>query len=149
MPDLNLKAVHQFWREYPDPMIYRVLSFMEAVEHDTYIDHPEIKTALERFGNALENVKEFQLKNEEHYIRICSHLHMTQLLRILQTIDTVSPGSASKVLMYAEENSHRDETINFFLRRNIVFERLRLLARVFAPDRLALLNKVLEGEEYD
>lgn len=149
MPDLNMKAVHQFWRDYQDPIIYRVLSFMEAVEHDTYSNHDAIKAAMERLGHAFDNAKAFELKHEDHYIHICAHLHMTQLLRILQTVDMISPGSASKILMYAEENSHRDETINFFLRRNIVFERLRLLARVFAPDRLALLNQVLEGEEYD
>ena len=35
MPDLSHDGVHQFWKDYPDPMIYRVVSFMEGVEHWT------------------------------------------------------------------------------------------------------------------
>ena len=36
----------------------------------------------------------------------------------------------------------------FFLRRNIVFERLRLLGRVFADDRLKIVLKALEEGGY-
>jgi intracellular multiplication protein IcmW len=58
------------------------------------------------------------------------------------------PGSASKVLMYAEENSlSGQDAAGFFLKRNIVFERLRLLSRTFSEDRLKLVAEALEGEE--
>ena len=33
---------------------------------------------------------------------------------------------------------------DYFLRRNVVFERLRLLGRVFGEDRLKLVIKALE-----
>jgi intracellular multiplication protein IcmW len=49
--------------------------------------------------------------------------------------------------MHAEEISQSpDDEAGLFLRRNIVFERLRLLARVFSQPRLALILKALEGE---
>jgi intracellular multiplication protein IcmW len=52
------------------------------------------------------------------------------------------------LLMYAEENNTPDNTMaNLFLRRNIVFERLRLLARVFSEERFDLVLKVLEQNE--
>ena len=32
MPKLDLSSSHQFWKNYEDPMIYRVIAFMETVE---------------------------------------------------------------------------------------------------------------------
>lgn len=64
-------------------------------------------------------------------------------------LDNAHPGAAAKVLMYAEEHTQSDQdNSGVFLRRNIVFERLRLLSRVFAPDRLKLVLKALEDRDY-
>jgi intracellular multiplication protein IcmW len=149
MPDLSNEAVHEFWKAYNDPYLYRVVCFMESVEHWTYDGKPEIEAALKKLGDELEGITKFELQKEEHYIKICAHLRMGRLLRVLQAIDSTHPGAASKVLMYAEENASKDKTIEFFLRRNIAFERLRLLARVFSAERLKMLNKALEGEDND
>ena len=57
-------------------------------------------------------------------------------------------GSASKVLIYAEETTTgSQDPAGIFLKRNIAFERLRLLARVFSTYRLQLVARALEGEE--
>ena len=69
-------------------------------------------------------------------------------LRLLQSIDTVHPGSASKVIMHAEQTTiSSTDPAGFFLKRNIVFERLRLLSRVFCEYRLKLVARALEGED--
>jgi intracellular multiplication protein IcmW len=69
-------------------------------------------------------------------------------LRLLQAIDTVHPGSASRVLMHAEEtNLGEQDPSGFFLKRNIIFERLRLLSRVFSENRLTLVLRALKGDE--
>ncbi len=147
MPDLSTSASHEYWKNYNDSMIYRVISFMESVEH-WIIDNPEIDQAMEKLGNNLENVTNFELANEDHYIKIANFLKMPRVLRLLQAIDTTHPGSASRLLMYAEENSNdSDDAAGLFLRRNIVFERLRLLARIFAPERFAILAKAVERED--
>ena len=76
-----------------------------------------------------------------------SRRNRSRILRLLQAIDTIDPGSASKLLMYAEEhNSPENPLAGLFLRRNIIFERLRLLARVFAPERFEIVLKALEQE---
>lgn len=149
MPDFSRQAVHQFWQDYNDPYIYRVVSFMESVEHWTYDGNPDVETALQNLGNAFENTTKFELKKEEHYIKSTSNLYITRLLRVLQALDSTHPGTASKVLMYSEQNAANNRTIEFYLRRNIAFERLRLLARVFSPERLKLLTKTLEGDDND
>ena len=150
MPDLSNKASLEYWKNFQDPSIFRVISFMETVEHWTVDGNPEVETALEELGNAMEGVTKFELSKENNYLDTGCHLRSGRVLRILQAIDTIAPGSASKVLMHAEENADGvDNAAGLFLRRNIVFERLRLLPRVFANERLNLIVDLLSQDEED
>jgi intracellular multiplication protein IcmW len=147
MPNLDLASSHEFWKSYDDPMIYRVISFMETVEDFTLDGNPAVEKVMTQLGNELEDLSSFELSKEDQFITLCTHLKTSRILRMLQTIDTIDPGSASKLLMYAEENNTPDNIMaGMFLRRNIVFERLRLLARVFSAERFNLVLKVLEQE---
>lgn len=147
MPDLSLQASHEFWRHYQDPMIYRVIAFMETVEEWTLDGDPQLEQLLTELGNNLEELRRFELSKEEQFIIILAHLKTSRILRILQAVDTIEPGSASKILMYAEENNTPENLLTgLFLRRNIVFERLRLLSRVFSPERFELVLKAMEQE---
>ena len=148
MPDLSTQGAHEFWKNYDDTMIYRVLSFMEAVEKWTIDGDPSIEAAMDKFGKSLEGVTKFDLAHEDNYLNVGCYLHMSRVLRILQAIDTAHPGSASRLLMYAEDKSRQGEAAaELFLRRNIVFERLRLLSRIFSPERFALVTKAMEHED--
>jgi intracellular multiplication protein IcmW len=147
MPNLDLQAAHEFWKNYPDSSIYRVIAFMETVENWTFDGNPELEEIVNAFGQTLDEIKRFELGKEEQFIILLAHLKTSRILRVLQAIDTIEPGSASKVLMYAEENNTPDNILTgLFLRRNIVFERLRLLSRVFSPERFDLVLKAMEQE---
>lgn len=150
MPDLSNKASLEYWKGFQDPSIFRVISFMETVENWVVDGNPEIENALKELGDAMENVTKFELSKESNYLDMGCHLRTGRVLRILQAIDTISPGSASKVLMHAEENADGvDNAAGLFLRRNIVFERFRLLPRVFANERLNLIVDLLSQDEED
>ncbi|MBX3709928.1 MAG: type IVB secretion system protein IcmW [Gammaproteobacteria bacterium] len=147
MPKLDLTSSHEFWKNYDDPMIYRVISFMETVENFTLDGTPALEQAINQLGEELDTLSSFELGKEDHFITLCSHLKTSRILRLLQAIDTIDPGSASKLLMYAEENNTSENIMaGLFLRRNIIFERLRLLARVFSAERFNMVLKVLEQE---
>ena len=147
MPALDIPAAHDFWKNYQDPMIYRVIAFMESVEDWTLDGDPTLEETVTALGNNLDKITKFELSKEEQFITLCAHIKTSRILRLLQAIDTIDPGSASKVLMYAEENNNPDHPMaGLFLRRNIVFERLRLLSRVFSPQRFELILKALEQE---
>lgn len=147
MPKLDLLSSHEFWKNYDDPMIYRVIAFMETVEGFTFDGHPALEQMMTKISEALDQLTSFELGKENEFVTLCAHIKTSRILRLLQAIDTVDPGSASKLLMYAEENNSPDNTMaSLFLRRNIVFERLRLLARVFSPERFELVLKALEQE---
>ena len=150
MPELSNDAVHRFWHQYDDPMIYRVITFMEGVESWAVDGDPELEAALSELGNELDDISMLDMSDlgqEDKLIRIASRVGMGRALRLLHAIDSVHPGAASKLLIHAEESTESSEdTPGLFLRRNIVFERLRLLARVFSKERFSLVLKALEGE---
>jgi intracellular multiplication protein IcmW len=151
MPDLSHEATCQFWKDYEDPMIYRVISFMEGVENWTLDGDTSLETAITQLGTELDDISKIdmgELAHEEAFIRLACNIKSGRALRLLQAIDVVHPGSASRLLIHAEENSESNEDpAGIFLRRNIVFERLRLLGRVFSEERFQLVLKALEGEE--
>ena len=146
MTNLDLISAHEFWRQYDDPMIYKVIAFMETAEKWSLDGNPMLEEAITALSNALDELKTFELSKEEEFVAVCAHLKTSRILRLLQTIDTIDPGSASKLLMYAEENNSPDNLMaSLFLRRNIIFERLRLLGRVFSKERIELVLSELEG----
>lgn len=151
MPDLSHEASSQYWHGFVDPMIYRVITFMESVEDWTLDGDPELEAAIKKLGEELDNIGAIdmnKLGHEEKFIRIVGNIKSGRGLRLLQAIDVVHPGSASKVLMKAEESTMSSyDPPGFFLKRNIIFERLRLLSRVFSEQRLRLISRALEGEE--
>lgn len=151
MPNLSHQASSQYWFEYPDPIIYRVITFLESVEQWTKDYDPDIEAAIQKLGEELDNIAKIDMQklgHEEAFIRLAANIKSGRGLRLLQAIDVVHPGSASNVLAYAEDhNLNGDDPASIFLKRNIAFERLRLLSRVFAEERLKLIARALEGEE--
>ena len=151
MPDLSHEAAAQYWHEYIDPMIYRVVTFMESVEDWTLDGNPELELAITQLGHELDDIASLDMNmlgQEDKFIRLVGNIKSGRGLRLLQAIDQVHPGSASKILIHAEETSlSSTDPAGFFLKRNITFERLRLLSRVFSEYRLRLVARALEGEE--
>lgn len=149
MPEFTLEASNEFWKNFSDPMIYRVIAFMESVENFTLDGDPAIEKIMKRLGDAFENLSNFNLDKEEKFIALTAHLKSSRILHLLQTIDTIDPGSASRLLMYSEENNNPAHPMaELFLKRNIAFERLRLLGRIFSEDRIKMLLEVLEEDSF-
>ena len=150
MPDLSQAAVHQFWNEFDDPFIYRVISFMESVEDWTQDGDPQLEAALQKLGDQLDDMGSIELEQEKDIIKLVASLKTGRGLRILMALDMAYPSAASKVLMFAEGDTKTDKDISgIFLKRNIIFERLRLLGRIFSPERIKLIEKALEDSGYD
>jgi len=146
MPDLSKEASSKYWFEYKDQTIYRVLSFMESVEKWTLDGNQQLEEGLKKLGDTLDDVGNIDLQKEEDFIKTALYIKATRMLRLLQSLDTANPGAASKLLSYAEQSSVvSSDVAGLFLRRNVVFERLRLLSRILSAERLALVIKALGG----
>ena len=152
MPDLHLDALNAFWDSYDRRTLYRVIVALERVEHWMLDSIPAVEAALIHLGEAMDQASGFELTGEAKVIRVLANTRASRALRILQALDIAKPGSASQLLMYAEEASAEgegrtpDRCAQLFLRRNLVFERLQLLSRVFAPQRVSLILKALEQQ---
>ncbi len=148
MPDLSEKAVHQFWQHYQDPTLYRVISYMEGVEDWTLDGKAPVEAALKQLGDTLEDVGNIDLKRGDDMVELVAHLRTGRGLRILMCLDQAYPGAASKIIMHAEKTTKTDDDMaGIFLRRNVVFERLRLLSRIFSDERIKLIVKALEENQ--
>ena len=150
MPDLSYKTVHQFWRDYQDPMIHRVITFMESVEDWTLDGDPALEEAVSELGATLEDIGNIDLQQELPMIEVLAHIKTGRNLRLLMCLDMAYPGAAAKILMKAEETTRSQaDNAGLFLRRNVVFERLRLLRRVFSEERMKLVIAGLEETGHD
>lgn len=148
MPDLSAQAVQTFWQERHDYALFRIIMSMESVEEWCLDKDPEYEHALKRFADSIDGLTNFQLADEEKIIQILVSLRASRAFRILQHLDGLLPGTASKLLVFAEVASNNPEdTPGFFLNRNLVFERLQLLGRVFARERFKLVMSALEKAE--
>lgn len=150
MPDLHLDAVHAFWDSYDRRILYRVIVGIERVEHWVLDSHPAVEAALIRLGEVMDEGHSFELAEQAKIIRVLASIRAGRALRLLQSLDIAKPGTASQILMFAEEASATgegktpDPYAQLFLRRNLVFERLQLLSRVFASQRVSMVLKALE-----
>ena len=146
MPDLSYKGCQKFWSEYSDQNVYKVTSFMECSE-DWTIDteeNEELEKAIANLGKTLDKVGKVEIKDPESLIEIIAYLKISRLLRILQAVDSANPGAASKILLKAEELSKKSKAAEVFLHRNVIFERLRLLSRIFSAERIQTIQSAIE-----
>lgn len=144
MPDLSVKGIEKFWHEHDNLEIYKIISIMESVENWSNTENAELDEALGVLGQVLDNIGYVDLKEENIFIQIANNLKIGHMLRVIQTLDIAHPGAVAKLFLFAKENSESaEDACGLFMRRNIVFERLRALARVFAEDRLNHILQVL------
>ena len=150
MPDLSHQASNEYWSQFFDPSVYRVICFLESVENNFLDGQPDLETAIQELSTTLDQIHFIDINQlkQEIFIRLIANIKTSRGLRLLQAIDQAHPGSASRIIMYAESAAKNpEEPSSIFLKRNLAFERLRLLSRVFAEPRLRLILKAIEGEE--
>ncbi|MBS0289074.1 MAG: type IVB secretion system protein IcmW [Proteobacteria bacterium] len=149
MPDMSLEAVHTFWHDYDKRTLYRIVTSMEGIEEWAADTDPKVENALLHLGELIDNVTDFEITDEAVLIKILANMRSGRALRLMQFLDVLKPGTASKLLIYAEEQTkdaaNKNKYADLFLKRNLAFERLQLLGRVFAPERINLVLKALES----
>lgn len=146
--DLSLKASNEYWKTQHDPFLGRVINMLGNTEDWLQDDNPELEELVSSIIEGLDKLKKIEIKDERLFISLLSNIHISRALRFMQYLDSKTPGSASKLLIYAEVSSKgSSDYIGLFLNRNLIFERLQLLARIFAPQRIDLVVRALETVE--
>ena len=149
MSNFSYAACHDYWYNFKDASVYKVINFMESVEESWTIDGDEdLEKALECLADSMADIENIDIKHPEKFIILMAQLRMSRSLHILQSLDTAFPGAAAKILEYADRTSERSADAKLFLSRHAVFERLRLLSRLLAPDRLVLVQSAIEESRH-
>ena len=146
MPDLSLEACHQFWNGFPDTYVYKAIALLEATEDWTLDGQEDVEKTIVDFAAAIEASDTYKIADQEKLVAVCSSVRMSRKLRLMQVIDQGEPGAASKLLSYAEANQSQSPHTHLFLRRNIIFERIRLISRMLSPERMSLMKKAFANE---
>jgi len=152
VPDLSKESVHAFWDSYDRRTLYRIIVSIERTEDWCLDGDPGVAKGLMALGEAIDEVKgDLDISEKDKLIRLLAVIKAGKALRVLQTLDMIKAGTASSLLMHAEKSSEGKDSepgcpyAKVFLRRNLVFERLQLLSRVFSPQRMSLLLRALEA----
>jgi intracellular multiplication protein IcmW len=147
MLKLSHEECHKFWSNYGDQNLYKVIVSMECAENWTLDtgENKKLEEAINKLEKQLDKLGSAEITNLEAVIKLLSCLKISRVMRILQAIDAANPGGANKVLTKAEEISKTNKDAKLFLSRNLTFERLRLITKVFDKDRIKFLNDAIEG----
>ena len=84
MPDLSHEASLNYWFEYIDPMIYRVIVFLESVEVWTLDGKQALEEAIQKIGTELDDIAKIDLGvlgHEETFIRLAANIKSGRGLR--------------------------------------------------------------------
>ncbi|MBM4210911.1 MAG: phosphoesterase [Gammaproteobacteria bacterium] len=145
MADLSLEASREFWKNFSDPRVFEVINIMEKVETWTLDGNSKIEEALTKLESALDLADGIEITQYDKLVYLGAYLKTSRVLKLMQELDTSSPGAASRLLGYAETENHENEAAQIFIRRNLVFERLRLLSRIFSSKNLKIIEEALEN----
>ena len=77
MPDLSHTAAAEYWHDYADPMIYRVVTFMESVEDWTLDGNPQLEEAINQLGKELDDIEAIDMNlfgQEDKFIRLVGNI---------------------------------------------------------------------------
>ncbi|MEC8882101.1 MAG: type IVB secretion system protein IcmW [Pseudomonadota bacterium] len=144
MADISLSGAHDYWKNFQDDTVYRVIVLLESVERNYYDGNEAYEKAMSGLEDALSMMRNGDdLTDRQAMLDVLAYTKTSRYLRILQALDEVTPGAASRVIAEAEKSGRDNQSAQLFLQRNIIFERFRLLPRVLASDRLEMIVSAL------
>ena len=144
MADISLNGSHEFWSDFQDETVYRVIVLLESVEQSYHDGDGQYELAMAKLGDALAMMRPGDdLADRQQMLDVLAYTKTSRYLRILQALDQVTPGAASRVIAAAEQSKRDNESAQTFLQRNIIFERYRLMPRVLSSERLAFVVAAL------
>lgn len=145
MPDFSLEYCHEYWANHSDPLVYKALCFMESIEDWAVDDSEEMDEAIRILGVSLENIDNIDLDHAEDFINVAAYIKATRNLMLLQVLNDGYPGAVSKLVRHAESSSHNNKTCSLFIKRHVLFERLRLMGKMFSEESSNTIKEILES----
>jgi len=141
--DLSKEGVQAYWVDR-GTALYDILTRMAELQ-DWAVDKDLEKWIL-ALSEALENPACIQLMADrpKETAEFLSWLSSPVALRIMNAVDEVQLGAAAQIVFHAEEMAE-NPIYRLFIEGLEVLSRSRLLAHVFSPDRMALVEAAVKS----
>lgn len=149
MINLTTKGINEFWDNYPDDEIKKIIYKMDSIEKWSQDSNENIPQKLEELSKKLSNITKQKIDtliNDDNFLYLLVNLKSSTSFRVMYYIDSISPGSASTLLSRAELSfSDISHPLSNFVLRNISFERMRIVHRVFGDKRSQMIKNLIES----
>lgn len=146
--DLSQESSDAFFSER-DPALAKAIQGMESCESWTRDRVDSVQNALQNFADHVEDFDLDNIPNDLHnrLIILLGYISSGKAIKLLMWIDQCSPNFVARTLaeaqMLAVIDKPNEEASRLFIERFEVLERLNMLSRVFAEDRLSVVERVL------
>ena len=134
------EKIIEFWWFYKNPILNNILVNLDKAEEPIY------SSTSEEYDSKIESV--FEAYNDAKYTeesamilaKFCQHLSLIYLAYFMQQLHKNNKIFFDDFLSYLNEN----EEFKAIYTRNILFERLQIIARIFSENRLETIFEALD-----
>ena len=123
------------WHSFKNPIINDVLINLEKLEKSGPGLTPEEINSVEAFVNALSKIPAEKV-DELEMIYTLNQLPAAYMLYIIHRMQTLNGDLVVRVINYTQKYRAKDQEIERFFQRNMVFEKSQLLGRIFSEKRM-------------
>lgn len=146
--DMSSESAHAFFQDR-DPLLEQAILGMESVETWTQDRTQSVQDTLQKLADRVEDVNfaDMSAELQNKLVVLIAYISSGKAIKLLMWIDQNSPNFVAKTLAEAQMLSALDKinagAARLFVERFEVLERMHMLSRVFAEERLHIVQKVL------
>jgi hypothetical protein len=130
-----LDDIIKHWHSFKNPIINDVLINLEKLEKSLPpLSTDELK-AVDDFINKLNKIPADKV-DELEMIYTLNQLPSAYMLYIIHRMQTLNNDLVVRIINYTQKYRVKDQEIERFFQRNMVFEKAQLLGRIFSEKRM-------------
>jgi len=130
------------WNSFRNPLINDILINLEKLETTIPTLTREEKQAIADLVDHCANLKPDEA-DASKLINIFNQLPAAYMLYMIHKLQSLNTDLVMKIINYAQKNKDKNQDLQSFFLRNMVFEKSQLLGRIFAEQRMKTVLSVL------
>jgi hypothetical protein len=146
MSILAPEPLKHYWKQRSESAASVFEAVMPVEKWRLDLPESEVESEAIALGDAIDTVPidvVYEL-GFERISELLSHLHISRAMRLLQVFTQRDPSFMVAFAEYVDENAQADGSANVNFARSLLLSQLDLLAEIFAPDRIEMIENALE-----
>lgn len=146
MPLAITKKAYEFWAARPQEHAIIVLMASKETWHEP--DSEALDAKLQELDATFDHAGEVDFDNSPDFIKILASLSVITQMYLVRRYEMAFPGAGADILKLAsslQNNEDYKAYADVIVRRFAVFERMKLLKKVFSVDRLQQLKNFIDS----